>query len=107
MRAMRIIVLFDLPTGSRAERKTYAAFRRFLMEDGFVMEQFSVYSRATLGRDSMDVHIKRLKANLPAAGRVTVLCLTEKQYEGRLTLVCTDGYRSRAKDLGGQLTLIL
>ena len=107
MRAMRIVVLFDLPTGSKAERRTYAEFRKFLVSDGFTMDQFSVYSRATLGRDSMDVHIRRIKANLPAAGRVTVFCMTEKQYENRLTLVCTEGYRSRVKDVGSQLTLIL
>ena len=104
---MRIMVMFDLPTGSKAERKSYAGFRRFLISDGYTMEQFSVYSRVTLGRDSVDVHMGRLKKNLPAAGRVTVFCMTEKQYEDREVLVCTSGSRTKQSlDIGSQLTIV-
>ena len=105
MRAMRLVVMFDLPTGSKRERKTYAEFRKFLIGDGYNMEQFSVYTRVSLGRDNMDAHVERLKANLPAAGRVTLFCLTEKQYEDRSVLVCSDDYKPAAQDLGAQLTL--
>ena len=45
MRVMRLLVLFDLPTGSKAERRQYSEFRKFLIQDGYHMEQFSVYSR--------------------------------------------------------------
>ena len=103
---MRILVMFDLPTGSKAERKTYSQFRKFLISDGYTMDHFSVYSRTTLGRDNVDAHIARLKANLPTAGRVTVLCLTEKQYESRRVLVCTDKYALKTADMGAQLTLV-
>lgn len=103
---MRLVVMFDLPTGSKRERKTYAAFRKFLVEDGYVMEQFSVYTRVSLGRDNMESHIQRLKANLPAAGRVTLFCLTEKQYADREILVCSDDYEADYQDIGAQLTLI-
>ena len=106
MRAMRLVVMFDLPTGSKRERKTYAEFRKFLINDGYHMEQFSVYSRVSLGRDNMDVHIERLKANLPKAGRITLLCLTEKQYEDREVLVCSDEYKPKMQDVGAQLSLI-
>lgn len=41
MRIMRMLVLFDLPTGSKKERKSYAEFRKFLIKDGYHMEQFS------------------------------------------------------------------
>lgn len=97
--------MFDLPTGSKRERKTYAQFRKFLINDGYNMEQFSVYTRVSLGRDNMNAHVERLKANLPAAGRVTLFCLTEKQYEDRSVLVCSDGYAPETQDLGAQLTL--
>lgn len=105
MRIMRMVVLFDLPTGSKKERKSYAEFRKFLIKDGYHMEQFSVYSRVLLSRDSADAHLKRLKANLPIAGAVTVITLTEKQYEGREVLVDSRPNVSRADDLGPQLTL--
>ena len=68
MRIMRLLVLFDLPTGSKKERKSYSEFRKFLVKDGYHMEQFSVYSRVLLSRDSAETHMRRLKENLPIAG---------------------------------------
>jgi CRISPR-associated protein Cas2 len=105
MRIMRMLVLFDLPTGSKSERKSYATFRKFLIKDGYHMEQFSVYSRVLLSRDSADAHLKRLKANLPEAGEVTVITLTEKQYESREVLVHTRMGGSQVVDPGSQMTL--
>lgn len=105
MRIMRMLVLFDLPTGSKKERKSYAEFRKFLIKDGYHMEQFSVYSRVLLSRDSAEAHLKRLKANLPVAGAVTVLTLTEKQYEGREVLVDSRPSAGKSSDPGPQLTL--
>lgn len=106
MRAMRLLVMFDLPTGSKAERKSYSEFRKFLINDGFIMDQFSVYTRVMLGRDSANAHMQRLKANLPKAGRVTAMVLTEKQYEDREVLVCTSQYQNEVADLGAQMTLM-
>lgn len=105
MRVMRMLVLFDLPTGSKRERKSYADFRKFLIKDGYHMEQFSVYTRVLLSRDSADVHLKRLKANLPSAGAVTVLTLTEKQYQAREVLVDSRPTIGHAEDPGPELTL--
>lgn len=106
MRIMRMLVMFDLPTGSKKERRSYADFRKFLIKDGYHTEQFSVYSRVLLSRDSADAHLKRLKANLPIAGAVTVLTLTEKQYEGREVLVDSRPNATQASDPGPQLTLV-
>ena len=100
-----MLVLFDLPTGSKKERKSYAEFRKFLIKDGYHMEQFSVYSRVLLSRDSAEAHLKRLKANLPVAGAVTVLTLTEKQYQGREVLVDSRPCAGKSSDPGPQLTL--
>lgn len=103
MRVMCLLVFFDLPTGSRAERKSYTDFRKFLIADGYHMEQFSVYSRLLLTRESAATHVARLKMNLPAAGEVTVLELTEKQYENRFVLLCR--HEAKKRDDGAQLTL--
>lgn len=102
---MRILVMFDLPTGSKSERRSYGEFRKFLIKDGYQMEQFSVYTRVTLGRDSMAAHLKRLRANLPDAGRITVLTLTEQQYEDREVLLCSSEYEKQVLDPGAQMTL--
>lgn len=100
-----MLVMFDLPTGSKRERKAYAMFRKFLIKDGYAMEQYSVYSRVLLTRDSAAAHMRRLKANLPPAGVVTVLTLTEKQYESREVLVSVGRSLPSTADLGSQLTL--
>lgn len=107
MRAMRMLVMFDLPTGSAAERKTYTKFRKFLIDDGYHMEQFSVYSRVLLSRDSAESHEARLRQNLPPTGHVTLLMLTEKQYAARKVLVSTTAARKApsAPD-DAQLTLV-
>ena len=43
-RFMRIIVFFDLPTETALDRKNYTKFRKFLIKDGFIMLQYSVYT---------------------------------------------------------------
>lgn len=107
MRIMRLLVLFDLPTGNSSERKSYARFRKFLIEDGYTMEQYSVYSRVLLSRASTEAHLARLRKNLPEAGQVTALVLTEKQFEDREVLVNTSVHKDPQMDIGAQLTLVI
>ena len=47
-RHMRLLVFFDLPVVSREDRRAYTIFRRFLINDGYDMIQFSVYVRILL-----------------------------------------------------------
>ena len=51
-RIMWVLVLFDLPTETKKEKKAYADFRKNLQKDGFTMFQFSIYVRhcAKIGR---------------------------------------------------------
>lgn len=84
---MRMLVFFDLPVVTRAERRAYSQFRRFLLNDGFDMIQFSVYGRILNGRDAEEKHLRRVIANLPPEGSVRVLTVTEKQYASTKILV--------------------
>ena len=77
---MRILVFFDLPVVEKEDRKEYQNFRRFLLNDGYLMIQFSVYSRICNGIDGVNKHVARLKENLPTKGSVRYLQITEKQY---------------------------
>lgn len=86
-RYMRMLVFFDLPVVTRAERRAYAQFRRFLLNDGFDMIQFSVYGRILNGRDAEEKHLQRVIANLPPEGSVRVLTVTEKQFASMKLLV--------------------
>ncbi len=82
-----MLVFFDLPVVTRAERRAYTHFRRFLLNDGFDMIQFSVYGRILNGRDAENKHMQRVIANLPPEGSVRVLTVTEKQFASMKLLV--------------------
>ncbi|MDD6210426.1 MAG: CRISPR-associated endonuclease Cas2 [Bacteroidales bacterium] len=79
-RIMWVLVFFDLPTETKKERKLYANFRKKLLNDGFTMFQFSIYLRHCPSKENAEVHIKRVKAALPAYGEVGILCITDKQF---------------------------
>ena len=87
MRVMVIFVLFDLPTGNKAEKRRYVEFRKFLVGEGYHMEQFSVYTRHVLGRDAADAHLARLAINAPSTGSVIAFTMTEKEYSRRRQIV--------------------
>lgn len=77
---MRLIVFFDLPVTTRAKKRAYVVFRRFLLKDGYDMLQWSVYSRIVNNRDDADKHLKRLERNLPTEGSIRCLEVSEKQF---------------------------
>jgi CRISPR-associated protein Cas2 len=79
-RSMWVLVLFDLPTETRKERKAAGMFRKKLLDDGFQMFQFSIYLRFCASRENADVHIKRTKFNLPKQGKVCIMQITDKQF---------------------------
>ena len=80
-RFMRILVFFDLPVKTRAERREATRLRKFLLNDGYHMIQYSVYARVCNGMDAVEKHRARLRNNLPDNGSLRMLVITEKQYE--------------------------
>lgn len=97
-RLMWILVFFDLPTYTRQEQKIAQEFRKNLLEEGFVMFQFSVYARPCPSRENMEMHMRRVKRLLPPAGNVMMLPITDKQfgmmevYRGTRSTPPPDGY---------------
>ena len=84
---MRMLVFFDLPVVTKADRRAYTVFRRFLLNDGYDMIQFSVYGRILNGSDAVEKHMQRLLTNLPPEGSVRMLTVTEKQFASMKLLV--------------------
>ena len=80
-RFMRILVFFDLPVTTKRQRQEAARFRKFLINDGYHMLQFSVYARTCNGIDAVEKHKARLKRCVPDNGSIRALTITEKQYE--------------------------
>lgn len=87
-RIMWVLVFFDLPTETKKERKAAAKFRKQLIEDGFIMFQFSFYIRHCPSRENAEVHIKRVKGFLPELGKVGILCITDKQFGNMEIFYC-------------------
>lgn len=79
-RVMWLLVLFDLPTETKTEKKAAAKFRKQLLNDGFTMFQFSIYVRHCASKENLDVHINRVKSFLPEHGKVGLLGITDKQF---------------------------
>lgn len=77
---MWLFVFFDLPVKTKKQRKDAATFRKNLEKDGFTMMQYSVYTRHCGSKESMEVHIKRVKSLIPPQGKTSILKVTDKQY---------------------------
>ncbi len=84
---MRLFVMFDLPVTTSTERKEAARFRKFLLNDGYYMLQYSIYVRICNGLEAAQKHTRRLHDNLPEHGSVRLLQITERQYEG-MQILC-------------------
>lgn len=80
-RFMWVMAMFDLPTDTKKARKSYAQFRKFLLDDGFTLMQYSVYVRHCSSEENANVHVQRVERHLPPDGEVRVLKFTDKQYE--------------------------
>lgn len=77
---MRQLLFFDLPMETPQEKKSYRKFRKFLLSEGFIMLQYSVYSKLTLNDTQAKTVLRRVEQNKPKNGNVVVLKVTEKQF---------------------------
>jgi len=76
-----LIVAFDLPVGTKSQRKAAHDFREWLRDDGYQMLQWSVYARACVTFARQETHIERVKTNIPPEGSVRVIFVTRAQWE--------------------------
>ena len=79
-RMMWLYVMFDLPVGTKPERKAATKFRNFLLDCGFEMAQFSVYLRFGESKEAIETHVGKIRAALPERGKVHMMMVTDKQY---------------------------
>lgn len=79
-RIMWLFVIFDLPTDTERAKKAYVRFRKGLLDDGFAMMQYSVYVRHCASKESLEVHVRRVKSMIPNEGRIAIMQVTDKQF---------------------------
>ncbi len=79
-RIMRTIIFFDLPNIYSRDKKNYLLFRKFLINEGFIMMQESVYSKIVLNSQQAELLLERVRKKAPKKGLIQVLTITERQY---------------------------
>ena len=77
---MWIFVFFDLPTETKSQVKAASEFRENLLNDGFLMFQYSIYIRNCASKENAEVHQKRVKSFLPKYGKVSMMTVTDRQF---------------------------
>lgn len=77
---MWMMVMFDLPTDTKPQRRAASKFRSFLQDEGFEMVQFSVYVQFVGTLESSQKFVRAIKANIPPEGDINILFFTDKQF---------------------------
>lgn len=77
---MRVVVFFDLPLLTSENRREYRRFRKYLIKNGFIMMQESVYSKLALNTTVASSVMDNIRKNKPEEGLVQMIMITEKQY---------------------------
>lgn len=93
------MVFFDLPMQTDRERRAYNTFHKFLLRNGFIMMQKSVYTKLVINNVTSAAVKERVRLNVPSEGIVEMLEITENQFskieyvlgeEQQLTIDTTD-----------------
>lgn len=77
---MWVVVMFDLPVGSKEEMRRATSFRNSLLELGFSRKQFSVYLRHCETLDKAQRIAAQVGLCLTENGEVSVFFITDRQY---------------------------
>lgn len=91
---MRILIFFDLPTETSRDRRIYSKFRKFLIKEGFIMMQESVYCKLTLNNSATNSIREKINKNKPDQGLVQMLVITEKQFASMEYIVGDKDYNN-------------
>ncbi|MBR1939523.1 CRISPR-associated endonuclease Cas2 [Candidatus Saccharibacteria bacterium] len=84
---MRVMVMFDLPTETSMDRRRYRWFRKYLIDDGSVMMQESIYTKICLNMHAVRQVEANIIKNKPPKGLVQVMSVTERQFASMKLIV--------------------
>ncbi len=74
------MLFFDLPMLTDKNRSEYNRFHKFLLKNGFIMMQKSVYTKLVINNVTSAAVKQRVYNNLPNDGIVELLEITENQF---------------------------
>ncbi|MEG1009654.1 MAG: CRISPR-associated endonuclease Cas2 [Clostridia bacterium] len=73
-------MMYDLPNNNYQENKEYMKFRKLLIKNGYIMMQFSIYSKCLNVKTKFNLEVNKIKKFIPTQGNIRILAVTEKQY---------------------------
>jgi CRISPR-associated protein Cas2 len=76
------MVMFDLPTQTKEQRRFASQYRNMLMDYGFTQIQFSVYAKYLINATGLKSIVPQLKSGVPTNGEVRAIRLTDEQWAG-------------------------
>jgi len=94
---MWILVFFDLPTMTKAQRRAATDFREMLLGTGFSRVQFSVYARWCVTDKTTESVIRRVTRAMPGDGLVRILKLTDDRWARSVCLVGKNAVQAEGK----------
>jgi CRISPR-associated protein Cas2 len=80
-RIMWMIVMFDLPVITKAQRKDANHFRLSLLDMGYLKCQLSIYAKVCTSKEQAAVQVRQIKSILPPKGDVDILMITDAQFQ--------------------------
>ena len=80
------MVMFDLPVVTAEEKRQYTRFRKYLLREGFLQLQFSVYAKFSASRENAQKYYRYIQSAVPPGGRVRLLMITDKQFGDMVSL---------------------
>lgn len=96
-RIMWVLVMFDLPTDTKPQRKTATDFRNFLLDEDFERSQVSVYARFVNGKEAFQTRVNRIERHQSEMGDIQILNFTDRQY--RDIVHFSDQGRQKAREI--------
>ena len=83
---MWLMVMFDLPTITKEEKREYTRFRKYLLKEGFIQLQYSVYAKYLASRENSHKYYRYIQDVVPPGGYVRLLMVTDKQFSDMVSL---------------------
>ena len=91
-RFMWLMIMFDMPTNTKKDRKKYRYLRNKLLKEGYMMMQFSIYIRVFHSYEAALNGKKKLKdfiASNTLKGKIRIIMFTDKQFSKMEVIVGT------------------
>ena len=98
-----LLVAFDLPVLTKPQRKIATGFRKFLLDDGYQMIQFSVYVRACVSFARQGTHLSRVTEHLPPEGTIRAIFITRAQWDKSFLLYGSPAKKKKTEEMPEQL----